>query len=48
MNCCGNHSHGDQKNAPENNNLGNIEKKNSWTIWVVILLIILLIFSVAM
>jgi len=45
MNCCGDHSHSNQKDNLEDHNIDNAEKKKSWIIWVVVFLIILLIFS---
>ena len=56
MSCCGNHKHSNQINSQKDkidsrggnqeNNQGQANKKGSWLMWVVaILLIILLIFS---
>ena len=51
MSCCGNHSghsQGNKEDVNENHNFNNVEKKNSWMPWIIVIfLILLLMFSVA-
>ena len=44
MGCCGSHKHGNQPTSHKNYNYEETEKKSSWLMWIIaILLIILLI-----